>query len=356
MAYSKAYTMSTQFGGRMNRDHNRRTPAYMKQNHIDPYGVHETWKDEAPQSAYKRLFGPAVEEYNGRQKRQDRRIDNYYKDIATHGKKSTVYEMVATVGNMANMPDADTTYRIYRDFTASWPERNPNLEIIGAYYHADEPGAPHVHIDYVPVARGYVRGPAVQSSLTRALVQQGITVSNGKLEMTNFYEQEQKTLESICRAYGLDIRHPKAEKAAHLDTQIYRRQQALKEAEVSLEKAMENLARVTEKYNQMQGACDSLSHQYDSLQEGVAGIRVEAENIRRETEEMLRRQEELQKEIEDSEMKRQEIQASLSKSEGLRKKYERLRMDCAHYLIDGQAFLKLFDERERNRGFGETSL
>ena len=42
-------------------------------------------------------------------------------------------------------------------------QRNPNLEVIGAYYHDDEirddgkggkiQGAPHLHVDYIPVSR-----------------------------------------------------------------------------------------------------------------------------------------------------------------------------------------------------------
>lgn len=46
--------------------------------------------------------------------------------------------------------------KILKDYVQDWKRRNPNLEMIGAYYHNDEQGKqPHVHIDYVPVAHGY---------------------------------------------------------------------------------------------------------------------------------------------------------------------------------------------------------
>lgn len=54
-----------------------------------------------------------------------------------------------------------------RKFVEEWQERNPNLELIGAYYHGDEPGAePHVHLDYIPVAHGYTKGIETQTGLS----------------------------------------------------------------------------------------------------------------------------------------------------------------------------------------------
>ena len=56
----------------------------------------------------------------------------------------------------------ETGYSVLRAFYDGWKERNPRLELIGAYYHADEDGVPHVHIDYIPVATGYVNGMSTQ--------------------------------------------------------------------------------------------------------------------------------------------------------------------------------------------------
>lgn len=61
---------------------------------------------------------------------------------------------------------------IMHKFVDNWSARNPNLKLIGAYYHADEDGEPHIHLDYVPVAHGYVKGMETQTGLVKALGEQ----------------------------------------------------------------------------------------------------------------------------------------------------------------------------------------
>lgn len=58
------------------------------------------------------------------------------------------------------------------------------MKVIGAYYHDDEmredgngdliKGAPHLHLDYIPVAYKCERGQKVQNSMNGALIEQGI--------------------------------------------------------------------------------------------------------------------------------------------------------------------------------------
>ena len=62
---------------------------------------------------------------------------------------------------------------IKQQFVQEWQERNPNLALIGAYYHADEQGEPHVHLDYVPVAHGYTKGMDTQAGLVKAFGEMG---------------------------------------------------------------------------------------------------------------------------------------------------------------------------------------
>ena len=120
-----------------------------------------------------------------------------------------------------------------KDFVNGWKERNLNLEMIGAYYHADEEGEPHVHIDYIPVAHGYSRGMETQSGLVKALGEMGFE-KQGKLTAQIQWEaRENKVLDEICREYGLEVDHPKEENRKHISTEQYK-------AEKSLDKAIEN--------------------------------------------------------------------------------------------------------------------
>lgn len=215
-------TISTHNGSQAHRDHNLRGHSTDNQDHIKKDGVHEVWIDEAPREAYNRIFGEALERYNAKQTREERKINNYYNHIQQDEKKHPVYEMI--IGVYGDVPE-DASKQIMREFVDGWQQRNPNLELIGAYYHADEEGQPHVHLDYIPVASGYSKGLEVQNGLIKALGQQGI-IKQGKATAQILWEkQENQALESICNEYGIQVEHPQINQGTqHLHTEAYKLQ------------------------------------------------------------------------------------------------------------------------------------
>lgn len=192
-----AVTIATHNGSSVSREHNIRNRRVTNpQEHINPHGHYEIWRDEKARDAYRRIFGEALEKYNARQTRDDRKIKDYFAHIEKDDKKHSVYEMIIGIyGKDENghpICPINTRKEIMRKFVDSWSSRNPNLEMIGAYYHADEPGEPHVHIDYIPVAHGYTRGLETQNGLVKALGEMGFEKkakqrhrSSGKREKTN---------------------------------------------------------------------------------------------------------------------------------------------------------------------------
>lgn len=235
-----AYTISTHNGSRYVRAHNIRDRWLTdKEPHIDADGVYEIWKDEKVRDAYERIFGDAVREYNARQKREDRKIDDYYNLIKGHDKKHVVYEMIISIGNLDYEPDPEVGKKIMREFYENWEKRNPSLALIGAYYHADEAGVPHVHLDYIPVGEGYKRGLSIQNGLNRALEQQGFKTLRMKETAQILWEKrENLALESICKSHGLDIVHPEIEDRVHLEKDTFIRVKEQEKALTELVKAI----------------------------------------------------------------------------------------------------------------------
>lgn len=231
------YTIATHNGSAVARDHNiRNEKVVSKESHIDPKGIHETWIDEKPRQAYERLFGQSVADYNKKQKRTDRKITNYYADICKDAKKHPVYEMIVSIGNRDNAVDEQIGKQILREFVDSWNDRNSNLELIGAYYHADEEGVPHVHCDYVPVAHGYTRGMETQTGLVKALGEMGFEKQGKATAQILWEHRENDTLETLCKARGLIIEHPLEENRTHLHTDAYKARQELTEVRQELER------------------------------------------------------------------------------------------------------------------------
>lgn len=237
-------TIATHNGSKICRDHNIRNPKVIeKEKHIDPNGVYEIWHDEKIREAYKRIFGAAQREYNERQTREDRKIKSYYNRVAKDAKKHVGYEMIA--GVYGKEVDPEIGKEILREFVGDWKTRNPTLELIGVYYHADEEGQPHVHIDYIPVGHGYAKGMSVQNGLNKALEEIGFkTLSKAETAQIQWERRENQHLEKLCRQRGINVERPTAEKKQHEETQEYKvRKQVenLEEKKITLESEIEAL-------------------------------------------------------------------------------------------------------------------
>lgn len=234
-----SYTISTHCGHKVSAAHNRRDSSSVKdREHIDSSKPHEVWKDEKITAAYDRIFGAAIKEYNDKQKRPDRQIKNYYRQVREAAQKHPVYEMVITIGNQNNQPPAALGKEIMRQFVDDWQKNNPNLELIGAYYHADEVGVPHCHLDYIPVARGFKRGLQVQVGYTRALEQQGFSRTGRKSDtpQVRWQRRENERLERLCRERGLSIEHTqRGQGLQHLSVEQYKEQQRLRNQQHQIE-------------------------------------------------------------------------------------------------------------------------
>ena len=131
------------------------------------------WKDETTAHAYHRIFDDAVSEYNAKQKRKDRQIKDYRTHIlnSKNGEKE-FYEDVLQWGKQEDFIEHPEWREIAKEclleYIEGFEERNPGLELIGAYIHMDE-ASPHMHFDYIPVATGYKTGVQKRNSLDRAM-------------------------------------------------------------------------------------------------------------------------------------------------------------------------------------------
>ena len=256
-------TISTHNGPAVAREHNIRNPKVVStEKNIDLSRPHETWIDEPIREAYKRLFGKSVEDYNVKQKRSDRKIKSYYKNVCDNKSKHPVYEMIVGIyikdddGSIDNI--SEMKKEILRKFVDNWKERNPNLEIIGAYLHDDEEGGMHVHIDYIPVAYGYKRGLEVQTALNKALEQQGFVYENAKATpQIKWQHRENAYLTQLCENSGLTVEHPKDGKK-HLTTDIYKLEKQREEAEITI-------TEMADKLTAMQAELDGKQQKFNSL-------------------------------------------------------------------------------------------
>ena len=167
--------------------------------------------------AYAQIFGPAIEEYNAKQKRKDRWVTDYLTDIKNSGNnEKQFYEIVVQIGKKEDTGvlneggqlsvDAKAAQEILDEYVRSFQERNPNLYLFNAVLHMDE-ATPHLHLDYIPVAHGYKTKMHTRNSLTKALQEMGIEPATSKLdnETMHWQKRERDFLMGICRERGLEV-------------------------------------------------------------------------------------------------------------------------------------------------------
>ena len=157
---------------------------------------------------YHELFDDALRRYNQKQKRADRRIENYYEKIRSGKQEKTFHEIIIQVGNCDNMnaktSDGELAERILDEYYQDFQKRNPYLKVFSAHLHMDE-ATPHLHIDFVPFTTKSKRGLDTRVSLKQALANQGfIGNSKHETEWSLWVESEKEALSKVMERYGVE--------------------------------------------------------------------------------------------------------------------------------------------------------
>ena len=168
------------------------------------------------EEAYEQIFGPAVADYNAKQKRNDRKIDNYLEKIKiSKNNEKVFYETVVQIGKKDDTgildedgnitEEALLAKEVLDEYARTFQERNPNLILFNAVLHMDE-ATPHLHLDYIPVAHGYKTGLSTRNSLTKGLQEMGITKASGRNdnETMHWQQRERNHIAELCKARGIE--------------------------------------------------------------------------------------------------------------------------------------------------------
>ena len=185
------------------------------------------YKEEKLHIAYEKCFGQAVESYNERQTRNDRKIKNYMQRIKNSGNNEKLfYENIVQVGDKYShgfgSGNEEQAIDILDEYAKSFQERNPNLYVFNMKMHLDE-ASPHLHIDYIPVATGYKRGLGTRNSLTKAHENMGIPRGTGRNDNSTmkWQEREKEYLKEIAKDHNLEIIDKKTDRK-HLTVDEYK--------------------------------------------------------------------------------------------------------------------------------------
>ena len=156
---------------------------------------------------YHTLFDEALERYNAKQKRSDRKIDDYYGKICRGKQEKLFYEVIFQIGNKDDMNVQSNEGQLAKDilceFMEQFQKRNPNLFVFSSHLHMDEQ-TPHIHIDFVPFIRNSKRGLDTRVSLKGALAEQGFKGgTRGMTKWNEWIEAEKQEPSKVMGRYGV---------------------------------------------------------------------------------------------------------------------------------------------------------
>lgn len=232
--------------------------------------------DKDIKQAYQEIFGEALEQYNAKQKRADRKIEDYCDHIkkSKNGEK-LFYEDVVQWGSKEDFQKPETRERAKEalvQYVKGFEERNPNLKLVGAYIHMDE-ASPHLHLDYIPVAQGYTRGLETRNSLDKAMKQMGYRPEkeSRKNNATKLWkENERSVFGEICRNMGLEV---EAERKARGSLSVDEYKKARDQMIGEIEQEKEAIVAEVEPLRELKTGIDEIDTAGKELPFGVVAIK-----------------------------------------------------------------------------------
>ena len=195
------------------------------------------------QQVYLQEFEQSRIDYNNKQKRDDRKINNYFKHISDSDLWDLACEFIVELGDMDFWQDKDNNYRIkmtdvYNEQVNDLMKIVPAFKVANAVIHFDEV-SPHLHIVGVPVSDNNKRGMKKQVAKSKIFTKQSLTELQDKMRncciksYNKFYEKE-STLKHKQKGRNIDVK-PKDMG----DYKIFKKQYSQNRKKV--EKATENI-------------------------------------------------------------------------------------------------------------------
>lgn len=168
---------------------------------------------------YLDLFDEARVEYNNKQTRDDRTIDNYFNKISNDTKHDLACEIVIELGDMVYWDDKSLEYKyemtkVFKKQLDDLKEIVPDFYIANATIHFDE-HSPHLHIVGVPVKENCKTGLSRQVGKTSIFTKESLVVIQDKMR--------ERCINEFNQVYQLDNTLKEKQKGKNRDITPYER-------------------------------------------------------------------------------------------------------------------------------------
>ena len=213
---------------------------------------------------YLDLFDDARINYNNKQVRDDRKIDDYFYKISNDDKHDLACEIIVEIGNMAYWEDKslEEKYKmteVFENQLKDLKEIVPNFYIANATIHFDE-NSPHMHIVGVPVKEHCKTGMERQVGKTSIFTKESLVVIQDKMRS--------KCIEEFNLAYSKDNKLKEKQKGKNRDITSYERK-LFNERVKGLKQEISNL----------QNVVSNLEDNKESINKQISNLNKDKEDI-----------------------------------------------------------------------------
>ena len=258
---------------------------------IDPARLDENiyFVQKDIRSVYKDVFQEAVDKYNEKQKRNDRKIKDYYDKIRKDTKTHEQRELVVAIGEGKDDPKyREAKKEALKQYAEAFQERNPNLAVYNMVLHDDEAN-PHLHINYVPNFESS-RGLTRRIGMDRALQEQGVEGKGTEL-IANWRTLETAYIEQLAKEHIPNFERANVGSHKYMKVRQYKEyaeaksivENQVQEKEMQLETIDHHLKSAEEKTNELQVVKKSLESdvvdQYRELETVKQQVESESEKL-----------------------------------------------------------------------------
>lgn len=221
------------------------------------YGTNDIVNDV--KQVYLDDFEQARLEYNNKQTREDRKIEDYFKKVC-ESQNDIACEIIIELGDMDFWNDKDNEYRltmidVYNEQVKALIKIVPTFKVANATIHFDET-SPHMHIVGVPIIENCTRGMKKQIGKSKLFTKTTLTEIQDKMRSA--------CIKSYNKFYEINTRLKEKQKGRNQDINVkdmgdYREiKKQLKQKEQKLEKANTQTKRLDNSSKDIDKILDSL--------------------------------------------------------------------------------------------------
>ncbi len=221
------------------------------------YGTNDIVEDV--KQVYIDEFEESRIEFNNKQTRNDRKINNYFEKACTL-QNDIACEIIIELGDMDFWQDKDDEYRfkmidVYNEQIQDLNKIVPNFKVANATIHFDET-SPHMHVVGIPVIDNCKKGMKKQVGKSKVFTKESLTVIQDKMRNA--------CIKSYNKFYGVDSRLKTKQKGRNKDIHV-KEMDGYRELKKEQEKNAKKLKEANNKSDKLNYKTEEINNILDNL-------------------------------------------------------------------------------------------